>query len=129
MTEAGEAEEAAVVRVEAGAVEDVVTMEIAKVAPHARVGGTGNEEITTMTEMSAPPRTPMVSSEEVVVPMAAATGVIGLTQRTVKGVCSTDLAAAEVEAGVVEAVGTVAIVRNAPAGVSLIATVLLAEGK
>lgn len=51
MTEAGEAEEAAAVRVEAGAVEGVVTMEIAKVVPHARVEDTGNEEITTTSEM------------------------------------------------------------------------------
>ena len=64
------------------------------------------------------------------VPMAAAMGPTSLTQRTVKGVSLTELAAAEeVEAGVVEAVGTVATVRTAPAGVSLIATVLLAEGK
>ena len=71
----------------------------------------------------------MVSSEEVAVPMAAAMWVISLTQRTVKGVRLTGLAAAEVGAGVVEAVGTVATVRNAPAGASSIATVPLAEGK
>lgn len=51
MTVAGEAEEAGAVRAEAGAVEVAVTMEIAKVAPHARVEDTGNEEITTTTEM------------------------------------------------------------------------------
>jgi hypothetical protein len=51
MTVAGEAEEAAAVTVEAVAVEDVATMEIAKVAPHAREEDTGNEEITTTSEM------------------------------------------------------------------------------
>ena len=72
----------------------------------------------------------MVSSEEVAVPMAAGMGVRSLTQRTAKVVCLTELAAAEeAEAGVVEAVGTVATVRNGPAGVSSIATALLAEGK
>lgn len=70
----------------------------------------------------------MVSSEEVAVPMAAGMGARSLTQRTVKGACLTELAE-EAEAGVVEAVGTVATVRNAPAGASSIATVPLAGGK
>lgn len=69
----------------------------------------------------------MVSSEEVAVRTAAGMGATSLTPRTVKGVCLTELAAAE-EAGVVEGVGTVATVRSARAGVSLIATVL-PEGK
>lgn len=51
MTVAGEAEEAGAVRVEAVAVGDVVTTEIAKVAPHAREEDTGSEEITTTSEM------------------------------------------------------------------------------